>query len=161
MTDAASIKPIAPKRDTGAAMWRGALLSCPACGARTLYHRYLKISDACSACGEELHHHRADDAPPYFTIFIVGHILVPIMLAVERTWSPPLLIQTPVWLVLTLALTLLLLPIVKGSIVGLQWALLMHGFGLEPAEQEMAGGPADDAPSDTRFTLDNHSGRPD
>ncbi|MGF7162750.1 uncharacterized protein (DUF983 family) [Rhodoligotrophos appendicifer] len=127
-------------RDLGISMLRGSLLCCPACGARSLFGRYLKVADSCSACGEELHHHQADDAPPYFTIFIVGHILVPLVLVVEQIWSPPLAIQTPIWLFLTLALTLTLLPMVKGAVVGLQWALLMHGF--ETASKAPLGIPS-------------------
>jgi uncharacterized protein (DUF983 family) len=33
-----------------------------------------------------------------------------------------------IWLPLTVLLSLALLPVVKGAIVGLQWALKMHGF---------------------------------
>ena len=50
----------------------------------------LKVADSCDACGEELHHHRADDAPPYFTMFIVGHIVIPLVLVVEKLWAPAL-----------------------------------------------------------------------
>ena len=63
-------------------LFRGALLKCPACGRGAMFRRYLKVADACPACGEELHHHRADDAPAYFTIVIVGHIVVSLVLAV-------------------------------------------------------------------------------
>lgn len=71
-----------PDRSVFASMLRGAKLKCPACGTGALYRRYLKVSDACPHCGEELHHHRADDAPPYFTIVIVGHIVVSLVLLV-------------------------------------------------------------------------------
>ena len=54
----------------------------------TLFRRYLKVADNCPACGEELHHHRADDAPPYFTILIVGHFVVGLVLAVEMAYRP-------------------------------------------------------------------------
>jgi len=46
---------------------RGAIQRCPACGSGALFKRYLKVADQCPSCSEELHHHRADDAPPYFT----------------------------------------------------------------------------------------------
>ena len=93
-----------------------------------MFAKFLKVSDSCGACGEELHHHRADDAPPYFTMFIVGHIVVPLVLVVEKLWQPPLPIHFVVWTAVTLALTFALMPAVKGAIVGLQWALKMHGF---------------------------------
>jgi uncharacterized protein (DUF983 family) len=75
-----------------------------------------------------LFHHRADDAPPYFTIFIVGHIIVSLVITVELVYWPPLWLHFVIWLPLTILLSLALLPVVKGAIVGLQWALKMHGF---------------------------------
>jgi uncharacterized protein (DUF983 family) len=118
------------------AMWHGALGKCPACGRGALFHKFMKVADACPNCGEALHHQRADDAPPYFTIFIVGHIMVPLVLIVERLWQPSYLVHAILWLPLTLALTLALMPIVKGAVVGLQWALGMHGFGFEKTIEE-------------------------
>ncbi len=118
-------------------MWRGALGHCPNCGRGNLFEAYLKVAPRCSACGEELFHHRADDAPPYFTIVIVGHIVIPAMLVVERLWHPPLAYHFIGWTTLTLALTLGLLPAVKGAIVGLQWALRMEGFAGEAANLTM------------------------
>lgn len=110
--------------------------ACPACGLRRLFARYLKVADACGHCGEVLHHHRADDAPPYFTILIVGHIVVPLLLVVELTVTPPVWLHMAIWLPLTVALCLALLPMVKGAIVGLQWALYMHGFDPEARNEE-------------------------
>jgi uncharacterized protein (DUF983 family) len=80
---------------------RGARLTCPACGKGAMFRRYLKVADTCPACGEELHHHRADDAPPYFTIVIVGHVVVGSMLAVEMAYRPPLWLHAAIWLPLT------------------------------------------------------------
>lgn len=117
-------------------MWRGFTCSCPACGTGRMFRAYLKVADACPACGEELHHHRADDAPPYFTMFIVGHAVVPLVLVVEKLWRPDLSIHFMLWTAVTLALTFALMPAVKGAIVGLQWALRMHGFGQAAREME-------------------------
>lgn len=111
------------------AMWRGASARCPHCGEGRLYNGYLKVVDACSTCGEEMHHQRADDAPPYFTIFIVGHVILAGVLALEQAMKPSAWLHAAIWVPLTLALSLWLLPIIKGALVGLQWALRMHGFG--------------------------------
>ena len=116
------------RRDVLAAMWRGFRRRCPCCGKGAIFNAYLKVNDSCPACGEELHHHRADDAPPYFTMLIVGHIVVGSVLAVEMTFAPPMWMQMIVWPALAIALSLLLLPSIKGALVGLQWALRMHGF---------------------------------
>lgn len=123
---------VRPQRDWMRAILNGLRLRCPACGAGRLFGRYLKVNDTCPGCGEALHHHRADDAPPYFTILIVGHVVVGAILPVERAYMPPLWLHALVWLPLALVMSLWLLPRVKGAIVGLQWAFQMHGFG-EPA----------------------------
>jgi uncharacterized protein (DUF983 family) len=121
--------PAAPAiRRRGQALLRGLMCRCPACGAPTLFTSYLKVTDRCRGCGEELHHHRADDAPPYFTIFIVAHIVVPLVLIIERLWQPSLVVHMALWIPITLVLAFVLMPGVKGAIVGLQWALKMHGF---------------------------------
>ena len=129
------IKPTPHAPDAGAdrsvtqAMLRGAALACPACGHRGLFRSFLKVADRCPNCGEELHHHRADDAPPYFTMLIVGHIIVGGALILEQTLAPPQWVQLALWIPLTIMLSLLMLPSIKGALVGLQWALRMHGFG--------------------------------
>ncbi len=119
-------------------MWRGAMLKFPASGVGAMFRRYLKVSDSCPRCREELHHHRADDAPAYFTIAIVGHIVVSLVLAVEMAYRPELWVHAALWLPLTLILTLLCLPSVKGALVGLQWGLRMHGFDPNCKEEVVA-----------------------
>lgn len=120
---------VRPRRDAWRAMWDGFRLRCPSCGQGQLFGRYLKVNDACPSCGRALHHHRADDAPPYFTIMIVGHVVVGAILPVERAFMPPLWLHAVLWLPLALVMSLWLLPRIKGAIVGLQWAFYMHGFG--------------------------------
>ena len=117
-----------PKRDVLSAMLRGLRGRCPKCGVGAMFSSYLKVSDHCLHCGEELHHQRADDAPPYFTILIVGHFVVGGILSMEKAFSPPGWVHSAVWLPMTLISSLLLLPRVKGALIGLQWALYMHGF---------------------------------
>ncbi len=97
-----------------------------------MYGKYLKVQHACEACGTELHHHRADDAPPYFTMMIVGHIVVGGVLSLEKAVAPSLWLHLALWLPLTVVMSLVLLPMVKGGLIGLQWALKMHGFGSGP-----------------------------
>ena len=106
----------------------GLMHRCPACGRGSLYRGFLKVADHCPQCNEALHHHRADDAPPYFTIFIVGHLVVGGVLALEKAAAPEAWVHAVIWVPLTLLLSLLMLPRIKGALVGLQWALRMHGF---------------------------------
>lgn len=123
------IVPAETKRNVWRAIARGLCCRCPHCGEGRMFGKFLKVEDACPVCGEELHHHRADDAPPYFVIFITGHVIVSMALSVEFTYSPPYWLHLVIWLPLTLAMTLGLLQPVKGALVGLQWAMHMHGFG--------------------------------
>ncbi len=105
------------------AMARGALGRCPACGQTRCFAGYLKVVPQCVACGAPLGSMRADDAPPYFTIFIVGHIIVGLMLWVEQAYQPALWIHAAIWLPLSLVLTLALLRPVKGATLGLMLRL--------------------------------------
>ncbi len=122
------------------ALRRGASKLCPACGRGSLYGRYLKVVDRCGVCGEELYHHRADDAPPYFTILIVGHVIVGGVLLLEDLVAPATWVHALVWGPLILLMSLWLLPRIKGALVGLQWALRMHGFGERSDVEEAPDG---------------------
>lgn len=119
----------APQRSLQTAMINGLKQKCPACGRGALYYKYLKVNDVCPACGEELHHQRADDAPPYFTMVIVAHVVVAGVLMLEQNYAPPSWVHWILWLPLVVIMSLWLLPRIKGALIGLQWALKMHGFG--------------------------------
>ena len=135
-------QPAAAPRPVMPAVMRGWSCKCPACGDGWIFSSYLKVADTCPKCGEELHHHRADDAPPYFTIFIVCHVVIGGMLALEQAYAPATWIHLIIWLPMTLGLSLWLLPHVKGTLIGLQWALRMHGFGGEAGNETVASQPA-------------------
>ncbi len=122
---------LSAKRDEFAARptIRGLLGRCPKCGEGRLFRAFLKVNDNCPACGEELHHHRADDFPAYLVIVVVGHIVVALTLGVEAAYSPPLWLHALIWLPLTAALALALIQPVKGLVVAWQWQAGMEGFG--------------------------------
>jgi uncharacterized protein (DUF983 family) len=120
------------ERPPDKAMLRGWRCRCPRCGNGRMFGRYLKVEAHCAACGLEMDGHRADDAPPYFTILIVGHIIVPLMLMLEQRFHPAEWVHMVLWLPLTVILCLWLLPHIKGTLIGLQWSRRMHGFGSEP-----------------------------
>ncbi|KRE13449.1 hypothetical protein ASE63_18425 [Bosea sp. Root381] len=129
-------------RDWRRAIGNGLRCRCPACGKGWLFRGFLKPVDACAACGEPLHHQRADDLPPYVVITIVGHIVVGGVLLAEKysDWSMGL--QMLLWPALTVILSLVLMQPVKGGVIGLQWAVRMHGFGGEPPSPERQPLPA-------------------
>jgi uncharacterized protein (DUF983 family) len=118
----------ADKRSVWGALKRGWRGRCPRCGEGKLFRAFLKVDNACSVCGLDFTPHRADDLPAYLVIVIVGHVVVPLALFIETNYSPPVWLQLSIYLPLTLVLSLLLLQPVKGAVVGVQWALRMHGF---------------------------------
>ena len=122
------------KRDVWTAMKRGFFGRCPRCGEGKLFRAFLKVDNNCSVCGLDFTPHRADDLPAYLVIIIVGHIVVPTALWIETDYSPPVWLQLAIYLPFTLFASLALLQPVKGAVVGLQWALKMHGFDDSPPE---------------------------
>ena len=126
-----------PARAVWPAMIRGGRGLCPACGDGKLWAGYLKAVPACTCCATPLDGaHRADDLPAYAVMMIVGHILVPAALMLEKGFHPPLWIHMVAWIPLSIALSLALLPVVKGAVIGLQWARRMHGFGDSPERMD-------------------------
>ena len=109
-------------------MWRGLLRRCPACGHGALFGSFAKVADYCPHCHEELYHHRSDRMAPWSSAFLSAHVVVLPVLIAEWLWDLPfwqlVLAALPVWA----GLSLLLLPSVKGAIVGMQWAARLNGF---------------------------------
>ena len=111
------------------ALLAGARGRCPHCGEGRLFGRFLKVRPACDVCGEAFHHHRADDFPAYLVILIVGHVVVPLVLAVEVAYAPSYWVHAAIWIPTIVGMGLGLLQPIKGAIVALQWKMGMHGFG--------------------------------
>jgi uncharacterized protein (DUF983 family) len=84
-----------------------------------LFVRYLGLRSGCAECALPFDPIRADDAPAYFTIFIVGHIVVSLYLASETLFHPPLWLQASIWIPATLILSLWLLPPIKGAVMAI------------------------------------------
>lgn len=110
------------------ALMRGWRRRCPNCGSGPMLRGYLKVRDNCPVCNEELHHQRADDGPAYLTILIVGHVMAPVILWMFTEYRPDPLVLATVISVGCVALSLYLLPRLKGALIALQWAKRMHGF---------------------------------
>jgi uncharacterized protein (DUF983 family) len=130
----------APRVDFRTALGRGWRGRCPRCGEGGLFGSFLKMRSHCPACGLDLEPFRADDAPAYFTILAVGHIIVPLVLILERYGQqPPLWFHALLWLPLSVVLALLLLPRVKGAVIALLWVYRVaapkpsaHGLDVSP-----------------------------
>lgn len=120
-----------PERSVYGAMRHGFAGRCPSCGRGRLFRAFLKTVDECPSCGETIEHHRADDLPAYLVIVIVGHVVVGAFMGVQAATVWPLWAHLALWAPLTVLMSLALLGPIKGAVVGLQWALRMHGFGGE------------------------------
>jgi len=112
------------------AIRRGFRRRCPQCGGSDIYRRYLKTEAACDACGAPLGDIRTDDIAPYFTIIIVGHIVVPLVLWTEQIAAPPDWVHWTLWPPITAFGVFWFLPRIKGSV--LAWMLWL---GLRGDEQ--------------------------
>ncbi len=107
------------------ALFRGLRNRCPGCGETKLFNGFLTVKPACAHCGAPLGLARADDAPPYFTILIVGHVIITLMYTLEKSQQPPLWVHAAIWLPLTVILSVGLLRPIKGATVGLMLKLGM------------------------------------
>ncbi len=113
------------------AILRGLRRRCPSCGKGALFCGYLKVRESCPECGEDFTPQRADDGPAYLTILIVGHLMAPALLIVFVKYRPDPLVLLAIFGLGVIALSLFLLPRLKGMLVAIQWAKRMHGFGGE------------------------------
>ena len=109
------------ERSAKTGMRRGLARRCPNCGEGALFSGFLKVEPTCAACGHDNGRYRSDDGPAYFTLLIVGHLLVAPLLAFRFiwTWDPALVLA--VTLPLVGAGTLATLAFVKGAFIGVQW----------------------------------------
>jgi len=111
---------------------RGVRGKCPHCGDGRLFWKYLKVSPTCEACGHDIAQYPADDGPAYFTILIVGHLLVAPLLFFPIIWQAPAMYIVPATLIPLAVATLVLLPRVKGGFIG-----VMHQVGVKAAHADL------------------------
>ncbi|WP_424975009.1 DUF983 domain-containing protein [Dinoroseobacter sp. S124A] len=128
INDSENIMETVTERQTKPALLRGWRRTCPRCGRGRLFERRLSVAHNCEASGLDLSVQRADDGPAYLTIVIVGHIVVPLMVPLYRLWDLHPGVMATGLSVLAVALSLYLLPRIKGAMIGLQWARHLHGF---------------------------------
>ena len=126
------VAPASPPKPRGVGWRGGGPRRCPNCAAGPLFKGYVKVLSPCPACGHANAQYRADDAGPYFTILLVGHLCIGPMLVFPFIWKSPIWLVLGTTLPMVMILTLLLLPVVKGAVIGVQWGM-KAGRGLRPA----------------------------
>lgn len=132
MPDSSRPAPIAPDSASQSAMQmalRGMRNHCPACDHKPLFARFLKPVPRCACCGQDWTLHQADDFPAYIAIFISGHILAPVLIAVGSREMLPMGVLALIAIIGALVLTIALLQPAKGAVIALQYHWRMHGFG--------------------------------
>ena len=102
-------------------LWRGVCGLCPHCGKGKLFKRYLVSHAACAVCHEDLSDIRADDAPPWLTILIVGHIIAPIILYFAKHEFIPESLEITIVMVTAVLSVLLILLRAKGLFIAAIW----------------------------------------
>jgi len=115
--------PMADEKPLWTGLKRGLARNCPNCGKGQLLRRYLTIRSPCDVCGNDNAVYPSDDFPPYLTILITGHVVVPLLIWTDRVYVPPLWVEAAIWLPVTVLMCLALLPFMKGAAVGLCWAM--------------------------------------
>ena len=111
-----------PPRSNREAMRRGLLGRCPHCGKGRLFDGYLTVVEKCASCGDSLGLYRAADGPAFFSMSIVGLLLIPVLgFGFVLFRSDPLTLALVVTAVIGL-LTLVVLRLVKGAFIGHLWA---------------------------------------
>lgn len=114
MSDAAATAPT---------LWRGACLKCPRCGEGGLFTGYLKRAEACSACGESFEGLDADDGPAWLTIGVVAHVVVPLLIVLERGALLPYWLEAAILVAVAIVTALLFLPVAKGIFIAALWLI--------------------------------------
>ena len=114
-------KPLPPSFLEG--LKRGIARHCPTCGRGRLFDGYLAVRPVCAVCGNDNERYPSDDVPPYFTILIVGHLVLGPTLALGYIQIWPLWQSMTVFPILILIVTLVLLPFIKGAVIGAEAAL--------------------------------------
>ena len=112
---------------------RGLALRCPTCGEGRLFARYLKPTAHCAACGADNTIYPSDDAPPYLTALLIGHVFVPLLLAIDHAYDPPLWLTLSIALPMFAILTMATLPFVKGAVIGFAHATGVTRESIGPA----------------------------
>lgn len=103
------------------AMVRGGFGKCPRCGEGKLFRAWIKPVDHCASCDHDWSVQQADDFPAYIGIFVVGHLLAPVVIWMIASLG--LSAWTTLAIILPLAIVMLIamLQPVKGAVIAMLW----------------------------------------
>ena len=102
------------ERSIWTGLGRGLTRRCPNCGAGRLVKGFLTVRCPCEVCGIYL----SDDFPPYLTIFVTGHVVIPLSIWTDAAFEPAFWLEAAIWLLVAAIICLALLPFTKGAADG-------------------------------------------
>ena len=110
-----------PERSTGEILRLGFVGKCPRCAQGRIFERYLKVADACSACGLSFRENDVGDAAVVPLTLVIGALIVGVGLWVETAFEPQLWAFAMILAPIAVGLTALLLPRLNGLTIALQY----------------------------------------
>jgi uncharacterized protein (DUF983 family) len=114
------------------ALVRGLRGKCPRCGEAALFRKWLKPVERCPHCKQDWSVQQADDFPAYIGIFVVGHLLAPVVIAMIGTFGMSAWLTLAIILPVAIVMLLVTLQPTKGGVIGFLW---WHGIGAFKAER--------------------------
>lgn len=108
------------------ALLRGLKGQCPRCGGAALFRKWLKPLERCPHCQQDWSVQQADDFPAYIGIFVVGHLLAPVVITMIGTFGLSAWLTLAIILPAAVLMLLAMLQPVKGAVIGFLW---WHGIG--------------------------------
>ncbi|MFM7405026.1 MAG: DUF983 domain-containing protein [Erythrobacter sp.] len=109
-----------------AALVRGVKGHCPRCGEARLFTKWLKPVATCPHCQQDWSVQQADDFPAYIGIFVVGHLLAPVVIAMIGTFGMSAWLTLAIILPVAVMMLLVMLQPTKGAVIAFLW---WHGIG--------------------------------
>lgn len=97
-----------------------ALGRCPVCRKGGLFKSYLKVADACKACGTNFKAADTGDGPVVFVILLAGFVACGGVMVSLLAWNWPVPLMLAVWLPVAGLVSLILMPVLKGLMVASQ-----------------------------------------
>ena len=119
----------------GAALLRGLRGTCPRCGDSSLFRKWLKPVHTCAHCEQDWSVQQADDFPAYIGIFVVGHLLAPVVIAMIGTHNFSAGLTLAIILPAAVIMLIAMLQPVKGAVIAFLW---WFGIGAFVQERRVA-----------------------
>jgi len=103
-------------------IFRGLMRRCPDCGAGKIFDGYLTPKSECPICQSNFSGVRTDDAAPWATILLVGHMMAPVVI-MTIGMDIGTMALTALFMIVSMVFAAAALPIMKGLFFALNWHL--------------------------------------